>query len=140
MRIIGTILIFSFFFISSTFSTANNRYMIDNPSSYIKIHDYTVYATWSSVAILHNVVIENTSDVTYENIKIRICYSSLSQPGNIVSQEKGVLAVTLPPKSKANYLREGITFGGAAQAMNAVAIQVLDAEVVNLIKRVYDKH
>ena len=131
MRTIAAILVFSYFLINTTFSTANNRYMIDNPGSYIKIHDYAVYATWSSVAILHNVVIENTSDLTYENIRVRICYSSLSLPGNIVSQEEGILAVTLPPKSKANYLRQGVTFGGAAQAMNAVAIQVLDAEVVN---------
>ena len=39
-------------------STAGNtpvKYMKTNPESYIKIHDYSVYATWSSVAILHNV-------------------------------------------------------------------------------------
>ena len=105
--------------------------MSENPDSYIKIHDFAVYATWSSVAILHNVVIENTSEIPYENIRVRICYSSISSPGNIVSQEEGVIPVRLPPKSKERYLRTGIPFGGGAQAMNAVGIQVLGAEVAD---------
>lgn len=105
--------------------------METNPGSYIKIHDYAVYATWSSVAILHNVVIENTSDLTYENIKVRICYSSLSMPGNIVSQEVGIIPVKVPPHSKMKYLRTGIPFGGGSQAMDAIDIQVLGADVVN---------
>ena len=103
----------------------------NNPVYNIKIHDYTVYATWSSVAILHNVEIENTSDITYENIKIRIFYSSLDRPGNVISQETGIIPVTVPPNSKKRYLRGGIPFGGASQAMNAVDIEVLGAEVVN---------
>lgn len=126
------------FFISSPFPlSASNvekgavKYMETHPGSYLKIHDYSVYATWSSVAILHNVVIENTSDLTYENIKVRICYSSLSSPGNVISQEVGIIPVTVPPHSKNNYLSTGIPFGGGAQAMNAVDIVVLGAEVVD---------
>ena len=107
------------------------KYMETNPDSYIKIHDYSVYATWSSVAILHNVVIENTSDLTYENIKVRICYSSLNMPGTIISQEVGIIPVTVPPHSKNRYLRAGIPFGGGSQAMDAVDIQVLGAEIAN---------
>jgi len=107
------------------------QHMVDNPNSYIKIHDFAVYGTWSSVAILHNVVIENTSDVQYMNIRVRICYSSISSPGYIISQEEGVIPVILPPKSKERYLNAGIPFGGGAQAMNAVDIQVLGAEVEN---------
>ncbi len=123
--------------ISSTFLTASDlnnneiKYMEKHPASYIRIHDYTVYATWSSVAILHNVTIENTSDITYENIKVRIFYSSLNRPGNVISQEAGIIPVTVPPHSKNTYLRGGIPFGGGSQAMNAVDIQVLGAEVAN---------
>jgi len=39
--------------------------------------------------------------------------------------------VTVPPHSKNNYLSTGIPFGGGAQAMNAVDIVVLGAEVVD---------
>ena len=100
-------------------------------TSDIKIHDFTVYATWSSVAILHNVEIENISDTAYENIKVRIFYSSFDRPGNVVSQESGIIPVTVPPHSKKRYLKAGIPFGGASQAMNAVEIQVLGAEIAN---------
>ena len=121
------LLIFSY----SAFSkqSPTTQHMVDNPDSYIKIHDFAVYGTWSAVAILHNVVIENTSDVQYMNIRVRICYSSISSPGYIISQEEGVIPVILPPKSKERYLNAGIPFGGGAQAMNAVEIQVLGAEV-----------
>lgn len=121
----------TFLTVSSYANNDTNKYMQTHPASYIKIHDYTVYATWSSVAILHNVIIENTSDVTYENIKVRIFYSSLNRPGNVISQEVGIIPVSVPPHSKNRYLRAGIPFGGGSQAMNAVDIQVLGAEVVN---------
>ena len=119
------------FVIADTASSDEIKYMEDHPASYIKVHDYSVYATWSAVAILHNVTIENTSDITYENIKVRIWYTSFDSPGNVVSQEVGIIPVTIPPHSKQNYLRAGIPFGGASQAMNAVDIQVLGAEVAN---------
>lgn len=130
--------IFAFFFLISpsilkAYESDSNeiKYMKKHPASFIKIHDYNVYATWSSVAILHNVTIENTSDITYENIKVRIFYSSLNRPGNVISQEAGIIPVTVPPHSKNTYLRGGIPFGGGSQAMNAVDIQVLGAEVAN---------
>ena len=52
-------------------------------------------------------------------------------PGNVISQEVGIIPVKVPPHTKSNYLRAGIPFGGGAQAMNAVDIQVLGAEVAN---------
>ncbi|MGI9534900.1 MAG: hypothetical protein ACR2NW_08105 [Thermodesulfobacteriota bacterium] len=121
------------FFVSSAYSKENKftKHMAENPNSYIKIHDYSVYGTWGAVAILHNIVIENTSDISYENIKIRICYNSISSPGNIISQEVGVIPITLPPNSKNTYLNAGMPFGGGTQSMNAVDIQVLGAEVAN---------
>ena len=127
---ISIILSLSFVFVD-TASSGEIKYMQDHPASYIKVHDYSVYATWSAVAILHNITIENTSDITYENIKVRIWYTSFDSPGNVISQEVGIIPVTIPPHSKQNYLRAGIPFGGASQSMSAVDIQVLGAEVAN---------
>lgn len=103
------------------------KHMASNPESYIKIHNFSYYGTWGAVAIIHNVEIENTSNVTYKNVKIRVCYSSANTPWNIVSQEVGVLPVTLPPNSKNTYLKSGVTLGAGSQFMNAVEIFVLDA-------------
>ena len=99
-----------------------------HPERYIKISDWSVYATWGAVAIIHHVTIENTSDVEYRDVKVRVCYSSVtSGPGTIVSQEVGVLPVTLPPGSKHTYLKKGATIGAGSQSMTAADIQVLGA-------------
>jgi len=134
MKLLSTFIILLIFF-HTILSLANVngseiKHMEIHPSSYIKIHDFSVYATWSAVAILHNVTIENTSDITYENIKVRIWYTSFDSPGNVISQEVGIIPVTIHPRSKDKYLRARIPFGAGSQAMNAVDIQVLGAEVV----------
>jgi hypothetical protein len=106
--------------------------MTTNPEWYIKVTDWSVYATWSAVAIIHSVTIENTSDVEYKNVRVRVCYTSMSTggAGNIVSQEVGVLPVTLPPRSKKTYLKQGVTLGAGSTFMNAVELQVLGATPV----------
>lgn len=106
--------------------------MTTHPEWYIKISDWSVYSSWGAVAIIHNVTIENTSDLTYTNVRVRVMYSSdlSTGAGGPVSQESGVLPVTLPPRSKATYLKAGTTLGAGSQFMNAVRIEVLGAEVV----------
>ena len=106
--------------------------MYEHPEWYIKVTDWSVYATWSAVAIIHSVTIENTSDIEYKDVKVRVCYTSMSTggAGNIVSQETGVLPVTLPPKSKDTYLKAGVTLGAGSNFMNAVELQVLGASPV----------
>ena len=106
--------------------------MAEHPEWYINVSDWSVYATWSAVAIIHHVTIENTSDITYKDVKVRVRYTSSSPggAGSIISQEVGVLPVTLPPKSKATYLKSGVTIGAGSQFMNAVDIQVLSATPV----------
>jgi len=106
--------------------------MAAHPEWYIKVTDWNIYATWSAVAIIHHVTIENNSDIEYKNVKVRVCYSSLSSmgPGVIVSQEVGVLPVTLPPRSKQTYLTKGHTLGAGSTFMNAVDLQVLSATPV----------
>ncbi|HEX3037294.1 MAG TPA: hypothetical protein VHT73_19595 [Thermodesulfobacteriota bacterium] len=107
--------------------------VIQRPEQYIKITDWYVYGTWSAVAIIHHVTIENTSDIAYKDIKVRVFYTSTStsQQGIVISQETGVLPITLPPHSKGTYLQKGTTLGVASQFMNPSRIQVLAATPVD---------
>ena len=109
-----------------------NTSMVEHPEWYIKITDWSVYATWSAVAIIHHVTIENTSNIAYKNIKVRVFYSSTSPPqqGSTISQETGILPITLPPNSKQTYLKGGTTLGAGSQFMTPTGIQVLGATPV----------
>jgi hypothetical protein len=106
--------------------------IIVHPEQYIKISDWSVYGTWSAVGIIHHVTIENTSDIAYKNIKVRVYYTSTStaQQAIIISQETGILPVTLPPHSKNTYLKGGTTLGAGSQFMNPSRIEVLGATPV----------
>jgi hypothetical protein len=110
----------------------NANTMAAHPEWYIKVTDWNVYATWSAVAIIHHVTIENNSDIEYKDVKVRVSYSSDSTggAGQIVSQEVGVLPVTLPPRSKNTYLKSGYTLGAASTFMNPLDLQVLTATPV----------
>jgi hypothetical protein len=110
-------------------SSGYNRQMIDHPEWYIKITDWTIYSTWSAVAIIHHVTIENTSDIAYKDVKVRVRYYQTSAPraGTQIAQETGVLPVTLPPHSKDTYLRNGSTLGMASMFMYPKGIEVLGA-------------
>lgn len=110
-------------------SSGYDRQMIDHPEWYIKITDWTIYSTWSAVAIIHHVTIENTSDIPYKDVLVRVRYYQTSAPGagTQIAQETGVLPVTLPPHSKDTYLKSGTTFGAASMFMYAKEIEVLGA-------------
>lgn len=136
MRSVLTALTLTLTILICTHADAGERFLPEsmktNPEWYIKVTDWSVYATWSAVAIIHSVTIENTSDVEYKDVKVRVMYTSTSTggAGNIVSQEVGVLPVTLPPKSKNTYLKSGVTLGAGSTFMNAVELQVLGATPV----------
>jgi hypothetical protein len=110
-------------------SSSYNRQMIDHPERYIKITDWTIYSTWGGVAIIHHVTIENTSDIPYKDVKVRVRYDQTSAPGagTQIAQETGVLPVTLPPHSKDTYLRNGSTLGANSMFMYPKEIEVLGA-------------
>ncbi len=103
--------------------------MKTHPEWYIKITDWSVYATWSAVAIIHHVTIENTADIAYKDIVVRVTYTSNTAggAGNVISQEVGVLPVIAPPKSEDTYLKTGVTIGAGSQFMNPHSIQVIGA-------------
>ena len=44
--------------------------MAAHPEWNIKVADWNIYATWSAVAIIHHVTIENNSDIEYKNVKV----------------------------------------------------------------------
>ncbi len=106
-----------------------NDPMILHPEWYIKITDWSVYGTWSAVGIIHHVTIENKSDIAYKNIKVRVYYTSTStsQQSIIISQETGILPITLPPHSKNTYLKGGATLGAGSQFMTPNGIEVIGA-------------
>lgn len=106
--------------------------MKTHPEWYINISDWSVYATWGGVAIIQGLTIENTSDLTYAGVKVRVTYTSNTAggAGGVVNQESGVLPITLPPHSKDTYLKAGYPFGAGSQFMNPLAIQVLGATPV----------
>ena len=113
---------------SNKFSYDSNQVL--HPEWYIKITDWSFY-TAARVAILSSVTIENTSDVTYRDIKVNLIYTSYSQPAaGIIATSTGTLPVTLPPKSKKTYLKGGQTMGAGNQNYNLSDIQVISATAV----------
>jgi hypothetical protein len=116
-------------FSPSAESSSYNRQMLDHPEWYIKITDWTIYSTWSAVAIIHHVTIENNSDIPYKDVIVRVRYYQTSAPraGTQIAQETGVLPVTLPPHSNDTYLRNGSTLGAASMFMYPKEIEVLGA-------------
>lgn len=106
--------------------------MIQHPEWYIKILDWSFYVAWGGVAIIHNVAIENTGSVGYKDIKVRVNYYSTtgSNYGLQVGQEIGYLPVTLPPKSKNIYLKDGSILGLGSTNLRAGGIEVLEAKPI----------
>ena len=102
--------------------------MIYHPEWYINISDWSFYATFG-VGIIKDVTIENTSDVIYRNVLIRLRYYSTSSRyyGRQISEGVGVLPVTVPPRSKKTYLKNGITFGQTPGQIYAGGLEVLGA-------------
>lgn len=101
--------------------------MKNHPEKYIKIHKYGFYVA-ARVGIIHHVQIENTADISYKNVKVKLYYYLTgTKPGQLVSSTSGVLPVTLPPKSTDIYLKGGTTLGAGSNAFDARNIKVVGA-------------
>jgi len=115
--------------------------MILHPEWYIKVTDWSYYAP-SRVAMISHVRIENTADISYKNIKIKLNFYSTSygSAGEQVSSTIGVLPITIPPHSKKTYLKGGMPIGMGAMSYRTKYVQVLGAVPIvkdslkNLIK------
>jgi hypothetical protein len=79
------------------------------PEWYIEIFDWSFYVAWGGVAMIYNITIQNTSEISYENIKVKVPYYSTtgSNSGVQIGQETGSLPVILKPNSKKTYLKNG---------------------------------
>ncbi|HLE25005.1 MAG TPA: hypothetical protein VI935_05075 [Thermodesulfobacteriota bacterium] len=114
--------------LSEETETPNTITMAQHPEWYIKITDWSFYAT-RGVGIIHHVTIENTSDIAYKNVEVRVHYysTSTSNYGTEIGNETGVLNVVLAPHSKKTYLEGGAVFGAGSSLFNADNIEVLGA-------------
>lgn len=107
-----------------------NSNQVLHPEWFIKITDWSFY-TAARVAILSSVTIENTSDVTYKDVQVKLLYTSYPAPvAGIIATSTATLPVTLPPKSKATYLKGGLTVGAGQQSYKLSDIVVLSATAV----------
>jgi hypothetical protein len=103
--------------------------MKQHPEWYIKVTDWSFYVAWAGVAMISNVTIENTADIAYKDILIKLNYYSTSygSAGQQVSSTTAVLPVTIPPHSKKTYLKGGMPIGLGAQSYQTKYVQVLGA-------------
>ncbi len=117
--------------LSEETETPNTITMAQHPEWYIKITDWSFYAT-RGVGVIHHVTIENTSDIAYKNVEVRVHYysTSASNYGTGIGGETGVLKVVLPPHSKKTYLEGGAVFGAGSSLFDAGNIEVLGATPV----------
>jgi uncharacterized caspase-like protein len=99
--------------------------MIQHPERYIKIIEKSFYVAWNGTAIIHHVTIENTSDIAYKNVKVRVSY--YSESGAEVGGQTGILPITTAPHSKKTYLDGGVVLGMGSSGMHVGDIEVLGA-------------
>jgi hypothetical protein len=107
--------------------------MIQHPERYIKVTDWSYFSALR-VAMISNVTIENTADIAYKEIEIKLNYYSTSygSVGQQVSSTTAVLPITIPPRSKATYIRGGMPIGLGVSSYQTKYVQVLGAvPVVN---------
>ncbi len=102
--------------------------MVQHPEWYIKVTDWSYFAALR-VAMISNVTIENTADIAYKDIKIKLNYYSTSynNVGQQVSSTIAVLPITIPPRSKNTYLKGGMPIGLGALSYQTKYVQVLGA-------------
>ena len=102
--------------------------MKQHPEWYIKVTDWSYFVALR-VAMISNVTIENTADIAYKDILIKLNYYSTSygSVGQQVSSTTAVLPVTIPPHSKKTYLKGGMPIGLGAQSYQTKYVQVLGA-------------
>ncbi len=125
------ILLFCINVISNSQERNNIKIMIDHPEFYLTVTDWNYYVA-RSVFIIKNVRIENSADISYKDIKVKVYQYTTSgpSPGQIVSSTTGVLPITVPAHSNKTYLKDGFPLGGGALRYQAKNLQLLGATPV----------
>lgn len=138
-KLTGVYILFALLFGFSLFSFAQDTTDAENPASYnsnqithpewfLKITNWSYFAP-ARVAMLSSVKIENTADIAYKDIRVRLLFTTTSGPaiGQTIATTQGLLPVTVPPKSADTYLKGGITMGAGRQGYRVSDIQILSA-------------
>jgi len=138
-KLTGLYILFALLLSFSLLSFAEDTTEAENPASYnsnqithpqwfLKITDWSYFAP-ARVAMLSSVKIENTADIAYKDIRVRLLFYSSSGPavGQTIATTQGLLPVTVPPKSADTYLKGGITMGAGRQGYRVSDIQILSA-------------
>ena len=121
---------FSTGFLDTTASEKSNKDMIENPQKYLKITDWQFYVA-ARVAIIHHVKIENTADIDYKNIRVKVeYYSNYPKYNRYLSSTSGVLPITVAANSNELYLRGGTTLGAGSMAYIAKNIKIIGVEPI----------
>ncbi|MGB2691383.1 MAG: hypothetical protein WBB48_09230 [Thermodesulfobacteriota bacterium] len=138
-KLTGLYILFALLFSFSILSHAEDTTEAEDPASYnsnqithpqwfLKITDWSYFAP-ARVAMLSSVKIENTADIAYKDIRVRLIFNSSSGPavGQTIATTQGMLPVTVPPKSADTYLKGGITMGAGKQSYIVSDIQIISA-------------
>jgi hypothetical protein len=122
---------FSTGFSETTAQEQSNKDMIENPQKYLKITDWQFYVA-ARVAIIHHVKIENTADIDYKNLRVKVYYYSNYPPkyNTLISSTSGVLPITVPANSSELYLEGGTTLGAGSMSYTAKNIKIIGVEPV----------
>lgn len=130
MNHITTKLFFVLLIFFSTIAKANEleatNPMILHPEWYIKVNDWSYYAAFK-VAIISHVTIENTADISYKNIEIKLNFYSTTNAVGQVGSTTGFLPITISPHSKQIYLIGGTPLGSGTLNYRTNYVQVLGA-------------
>ncbi len=104
--------------------------MVKNPQKYLNITDWQFYIA-ARVAIIHHVKIENTADIGYKNIRVKVdYYSNYPKYNKYLTSTSGVLPITVPANSTDVYLKGGTTLGAGSREYNARNIRIIGVEPV----------
>ena len=133
-KLISLFVILTIFFsagISQAEITESSRKdMIENPGKYLKIIDWQFYVA-ARVAIIHHVKIENTADIEYKNIRVKVdYYSNYPKYNRYLSSTSGVLPINVPANSSELYLRGGTTLGAGSTGYIAKNIRIIGVDPV----------
>lgn len=127
--ILVSILIFTGLY-SATASEQTKNDMVENPQNYLKITDWQFYVA-ARVAIIHHVKIENTADIDYKNIRVKVdYYSNYPKYNRYLSSTSGVLPITVPANSSDIYVKGGTTLGAGSMGYIAKNIRIIGVEPV----------
>ncbi|MGH7885025.1 MAG: hypothetical protein ACRENO_04940 [Thermodesulfobacteriota bacterium] len=126
INILVLITIFTLTLSYSAYSKQTSESRVDG----LEVTSWKVTGSWGAVAVVHHLQIVNSSDKTFKDLKVRICYESDSRPGNIVTTEIGVLDLTILPNSNNVYLKGGATLGAGSPIARAVHFEILNANEV----------